>query len=160
MSPLPKLIASSSLGEIYRLVPDTESTAPQAADQPQPSANEQAPEPWPVIDKAAYHGLAGDFALALDPHTEADPAGILIQSLTVFGNIVGNSPYYLVESDRHHANLFVIEVGTSAKGRKGTGANRVREMLQEADAAWFTDRIASGLSSGEGLIFPVRDPVK
>jgi hypothetical protein len=41
----------------------------------------EAKESWPVIDEAAYHGLAGNFVKALDPHTEADPVGILIQFL-------------------------------------------------------------------------------
>ena len=34
--------------------------------------------PWPVMDQAAYHGLAGDVVRAIEPHTEADPVAILI----------------------------------------------------------------------------------
>jgi hypothetical protein len=118
------------------------------------------PDPWPVIDEAAYHGLAGDFVRILQPHTEADPVGVLIQFLTAFGSIVGNSPYYLVESDKHHTNLFLVLVGNSSRGRKGTGAGRVRAVSHAADSSWFDERTASGLSSGEGLINHVRDEVK
>ncbi len=111
------------------------------------------------MDPAAYHGLAGDFVRAIEPHTEADPVGLLIHFLTAFGNIVGNAPYYLVEGDRHRTNLFAVIVGTSAKGRKGTGASRVRFLAQAVDEIWSNERDVSGLSSGEGLIFSVRDKV-
>jgi hypothetical protein len=125
------------------------------AEKPPVSADQQ--ESWPVLDEAAYHGLAGDFVRALEPLTEADSVGILVQFLTTFGNIVGNSPHYLIESDRHTANLFTVLVGASAKGRKGTGGGRVRAIAKLADEAWYNERTASGLSSGEGLIDNVRD---
>src|SRR3974377_1478152 len=81
---------------------------------------------WPVMGDAAYHGLAGDFVRTMQPHTEADPAGLLIQFLTTFGNIVGHCPYYLVEGDKHHTNLFNLLIGFTSKSRKGTSAGRVR----------------------------------
>jgi hypothetical protein len=115
---------------------------------------------WPVMDEAAYHGLAGDVVRTIGPHTESDPVAILIQFLTVFGNIIGNAPHYIIESDRHSANLFAVLVGTSSKGRKGTAAGRVRAVTRLADETWATERTASGLSSGEGLISAVRNPVK
>jgi hypothetical protein len=124
------------------------------------SQSKPKPPAWPVLDDAAYHGLAGEIVRLLEPHTEADPVGILVQLLATFGNVIGHSPYYLVESDRHHANLFAVLVGTSAKGRKGTSGGRVRAVLKDADEAWCTERCVSGLSSGEGLINAVRDEVK
>ena len=117
-------------------------------------------ETWPVIDEAAYHGLAGEFVKTMQPHTESDPVGLLVQYLTAFGNVVGHLPYYLVEGDRHHTNLFTVLVGNSSRGRKGTGAGRVRAVAHTADAAWSDERTVSGLSSGEGLIDNVRDEVK
>jgi Protein of unknown function (DUF3987) len=116
--------------------------------------------PWPVLDGAALYGLAGDVVKTLNPHTEADPVGILVQFLTAFGNLIGNNAYYQVESDRHHANLFSVHVGASAKGRKGTAAGRVRAVTMLADETWSDERTASGLSSGEGLINAVRDKVE
>src|SRR4051794_6656965 len=110
------------------------------------------PDDWPALDRAAYHGLAGDFVMALEPHTEADPVGLLIQFLIMFGSMVGNSAYYQVESDKHHAVLFAVLVGDSSKGRKGTSAGRVHDVANRADECWASDRTASGLSSGEGLI--------
>ena len=116
--------------------------------------------PWPVMDEAAYHGLAGDFVRTMLPHTEADAAGLLMQFLVAFGSVISNSPYYLVESDKHHANLYLVLVGHSSRGRKGTGAGRVRESSRTADEMWANGRNVSGLSSGEGLISHVRDEVR
>jgi hypothetical protein len=125
------------------------------ASEPEPP---KQPE-WPTIDGAAYYGVAGEIVRTLEPHTEADSVGLLIQFLAAFGNLVGSSPYYQVESCRHRANLFTVQVGASAKGRKGTAGARVLAIAQVADETWAAERSASGLSSGEGLINAVRDPV-
>src|SRR5262245_22589692 len=140
--------------------PRRESTASATAAGPTSSNTTSEEAPWPQMDRAAYHGLAGEIVDTLSPHSEADPVAILIQYLTMFGNIVGNTSYYLIESDRHRANLFCVLVGTSSKGRKGTAVGRVRAITKFADEAWEVGQIASGLSSGEGLISAVRDPVK
>jgi hypothetical protein len=122
-------------------------------------ANSAAPE-WPAMEDDAYYGLAGKVVRTIDPHTEADRVGILIQFLAYFGNLIGNAPYYQVEADRHHANLFSVPVGQSAKARKGTAAGRVRQVMQLADPQWIDERMKGGLSSGEGLINEVRDEIK
>ncbi len=50
-------------------------------------------------------------------------------------------------------------VGETAKGRKGVSWGPVRELMQEVDPGWAENRVVSGLSSGEGLIYAVRDEV-
>jgi hypothetical protein len=85
---------------------------------------------------------------------------ILIQTLALAGNVIGRSPYYQVESDRHHANLFAVLTGASSKARKGTSAGRVTAIVRLADQEWSDKRIKGGLSSGEGLINEVRDEVE
>jgi hypothetical protein len=116
--------------------------------------------PWPQIDDAAYYGIAGDVVRTIKPHTEADPVAILLQVLVFSGNIIGRIPYYVVEADNHYPNLFVTLVGNSAKGRKGTAAGRARSVMQATDQEWIDERMKSGLSTGEGLISEVRDPVE
>jgi hypothetical protein len=115
---------------------------------------------WPIIDAAAFHGLAGDVVRTIEPHTEADPVAILVQYLTAVGNAIGRGPYYQVEGDRHGPNLFVVLVGETAKGRKGTSWGRVREIMECVDPKWECDRVHSGLSTGEGVIWAVRDPIR
>jgi hypothetical protein len=122
-------------------------------EQPAPDA------PWPVLDHAALHGLAGDVVTAIAPHSESDPVAILVQFLAMVGNAIGRGPYCRVEGDRHHLNLFALLVGETAKARKGTSLGRVRQIMQPADSDWEQNRIESGLSTGEGVIRAVRDPV-
>jgi hypothetical protein len=107
----------------------------------------------------AFHGLAGDFVRVVEPHSEADPVALLVQTLAFFGAVIGRGPYFPVEADRHGLNLFVVLVGETSKGRKGTSSSRVRSVFSQCDSAWANTRILSGLSSGEGLIWAVRDPI-
>jgi hypothetical protein len=114
-------------------------------------------ETWPTLDPAALYGLPGDVVHAIGPHTEADPVAILAQYLVAAGNAIGHGPYYRVEGDRHTANLYAVLVGETAKGRKGTSAGRIRQVMRVADAPWESERVVDGLSTGEGLIWHVRD---
>jgi hypothetical protein len=114
---------------------------------------------WPKpLEEAAFHGLAGRFVRLVAPHTEADEAALLFQFLATAGSALGRKAYYLVEQDRHYANINVAIVGNTAKGRKGTSYGRVAYIMRKVDLAW-NERIVSGLSSGEGLIWAVRDPI-
>ncbi|HVG57432.1 MAG TPA: hypothetical protein VNA24_02680 [Hyalangium sp.] len=92
----------------------------------------------------------------IEPHTEADPAAILIQFLVAAGNALGRAPYFEVEATRHYTNLFAAIVGQSSKARKGTSWSWVQNVVAAADPEWVP-RIQKGLSSGEGLIHAVRD---
>ena len=114
---------------------------------------------WPVLGAAAYHGLAGEVVNALAPQTEADPVALLLQYLVYFGNAVGRGPHYQVENDKHFAHLFVLLAGETAKARKGLSAGRIRHIYDVADPDWARDCISGGMSSGEGILHAIRDPV-
>ena len=114
---------------------------------------------WPTLPSEALHGLPGDIVKAVDPYTEADPVAILANILVAFGNIVGRAPGFLVESTRHHLNLFAVLVGPTAFGRKGQAWSTPRKMFRELDEEWVKARVVEGLSTGEGLIYAVRDPI-
>lgn len=117
-------------------------------------------EKWPdPPDQAAYYGLAGEFARLVGPHTEADPVALVFQLLVMAGNMIGRGPHAVVEADRHYSNLSAVAVGVTGHGRKGTSAGQVRRPLRAIDEHWEQNRIQGGLSSGEGLIWAVRDPV-
>jgi len=116
-------------------------------------------EPAPLRG-AAYHGLAGEIVKLIEPHSEADPAAIMLQFLAAYGSAIGRNSYWTAEADRHYGNLFVAIVGQSSKSRKGTSWSHVARLMSEADPEWFSDRVANGLSTGEGLIHHVRDPLE
>ena len=114
---------------------------------------------WPAaIDDAAYYGLAGKVVKAIEPHSEADPVALLSQFIVGFGSIIGRTAHFKAEADSHFCNLFIALVGSTSKGRKGTAWGQVGRLLGAVDQEWL-ERIASGLSSGEGLIWAVRDPI-
>jgi hypothetical protein len=116
---------------------------------------------WPrALSEAAFQGLAGTIVREIAPQTEADTSGLLLQLLTGFGNMVGRQAHFDVGAVQHFANLFCVLVGRTAKARKGTSWAEVYSLLAETDPEWANSRIRSGLSSGEGLIWEVRDPLE
>ena len=133
--------------------------AAEAEADPVPAAAEAQPWPEPLASEA-YHGIVGQIVRMIEPETEADPAAILFQLLVAVGNMLGDSPFARVEADRHPPRMFVVQVGRTSKGRKGTSWGRVRSVIEAVDPTWAKTRIASGLSSGEGVIYEVRDPVE
>jgi hypothetical protein len=131
---------------------------PAPAGQPRALALPPPPADWPAPpDPAAYHGLPGQVVAKIAPHTEADPAAILTQLLVCCGALIGRDAYFQVEATHHHPNEFVVLIGDSAKARKGSSFDHVARLLNHADPA-FAARLTTGLSSGEGLIWAVRDP--
>jgi hypothetical protein len=137
-----------------------QSTAQAGAQpNPQPGAVQPNPTDWPTLSPAAYHGLAGKVVDAILPSTESDPVALLVQYLASFGNALGRHPFYLVEGAQHFAILFALLVGPTAKARKGTSAQRVRAIFEKADPDWVKSCVANGISSGEGIIHAIRDPV-
>lgn len=128
-------------------------------DGPPPNLTTPAPPRWPAPpDPLAFHGLAGHVVQAIEPHTEADPVALLVQLLVMFGNATGRGPHCFIEAARHGLNEFAVVVGESANGRKGTSYSHIRRLFEQPAPDWTADRIMGGLSSGEGLIFNVRDP--
>jgi hypothetical protein len=121
------------------------------------NVDKSAPRLWPVMDKAAFYGLPGRFVDLVAPQSEADPAALLVSFLVAFGNAVGGGPHANAEGDRHPGRENALIVGKSAKSRKGVSRGRTRQAMESADRFWVNQRWASGLSSGEGLVYHVRD---
>jgi hypothetical protein len=133
-------------------------SASALADEPRALPLPAPPAGWPAPPgAAAYHGLPGQIVARIAPNTEADPAAILVQLLVCCGALIGQGAFFGVEATRHHPNEFAVLVGDSAKARKGSSFDHVARLLTHADPA-FTSRLSTGLSSGEGLIWSVRDP--
>jgi hypothetical protein len=103
--------------------------------------------------------LAGDIVRRIAPHTEADPAALLIQTLIAFGSVIGRGAWAIADGSRHWMNLFAVLVGKTSKARKGTSLAHVLRFFQTADERWAHNCNATGLSSGEGLIWAVRDAI-
>jgi hypothetical protein len=113
--------------------------------------------PWPVLGPAAYHGVLGRIARDIEPHSEADPAGILLQLLMMFGSTIGRRPFYAVEGTTHHCNLYSVLVGKTSQSRKGTSWGRAQQVFNTIQER---PPIKGGLSSGEGLVDAVHDDIQ
>ncbi len=115
---------------------------------------------WPdPPEDAAFRELSGMIVRLIEPTTEADPAGLLLHLIVGFGNAVGRGTWVEADGHRHHANEFVCCVGDTSRARKGTSWHRIRPVLACADCDWADQKITGGLSSGEGLIWEIRDEI-
>jgi hypothetical protein len=138
---------------------DFEAPAPAPSGQDPSARIARTDAPWPSpLGYEAFYGLAGQIVRTIEPQTEADPAALLVQFLTAFGNDIGSDAHYMADGSRHACKLFVAIVGATSKGRKGTSWARIRELFALTDSDWI-QRVISGLSSGEGLIWQIRDSI-
>lgn len=116
--------------------------------------------PWPEpLAPEAFYGTAGAIVRVIEPHSEADPAALLLQLLISFGNLVGRSSFFIIERHKHYVNLFALVVGATSKARKGTAWAQVEEISRAVDPVWLLSRVPGGVGSGEGIIWAVRDPI-
>lgn len=140
--PQSKPYAGATTDDLARLVQD---------------AGEDVSDTWPILPREALHGLAGQIVQVIGPHSEADPAAILVQFLAACGNLLGSGPHCVVESTWHALNLFAVLVGESSKARKGTSWGHIDRLFSRVDPTWASTRVTGGLSSAEGLISEVQD---
>src|ERR1700691_1223887 len=125
---------------------------------PEPSAapSSRPSVPPPLADPALY-GIAGRIVNSLAPHTEADPAAVLLQFLAAFGNLVGPAPHCLVGSTRHGLNLFVVLVSESSKARKGTSWRQISSLFAQVDALWSARNVTSARPTPGTILHALRD---
>ncbi len=140
-------------GAFERTIADQSTTGDTSGQQPE-AKRKNAPSP--VLSEKAYHGLAGRIVRTIAPHTEADNAALLVQLLAGFGSVIGRAAYFRIGADYHYTKISAVLVGASSRGRKGTSWSEIERALVRADES-FRDCIQNGLSSGEGLIYHVRD---
>ncbi len=84
---------------------------------------------------------------------------LCITFLVGWGSVIGRTAHFEVGATKHYLNLYFVAVGKSGHARKGTGKDVACRLLTSADPSW-AGRIQSGLSSGEGLIWAVRDEIR
>jgi len=137
---------------------DKQSGQEREATAPTPSGQQEQSE-WPILDDKALYGPPGDVVRTFGPQCEGDPIVILVSYLMAIGNAIGGTPYVDVGESRHHLNEYAVIVGKTSRSRKGTASAGPINLVREADLAW-TVRIMGGLRSGEGLVYPIRDPIE
>ena len=135
---------------------DEEPTQHEAA-TPRRDQSDQSDQSWPpALGDAALHGLAGDYVRVVEPYSEADRAALLLHLLVGAGVMLGPRTYALAGDACHPPRLFGVVVGETSKGRKGSAQRPAERLLH---LAGYDKPTEEGLTSGEGLIWAVRDPI-
>ena len=146
---------------------DFEASKPAAVadDEPYDAELEAIPLPEPPAlpprpSLALEHGVIGHFMQRVELETEAHPVALATTLLVALGNVIDRGPHFWVGRTPHRANLFAAVVGNTGAGRKGTGLDIVRDCIRAADEAWFENCQSPNLTSGEGVVDALRDPVE
>ena len=125
---------------------------------------EDRPQTWPwpqPLEQRVYeHTPAGEWAAYLDEAaiTEADPAAVLVQTLTGLGAMVGLGPHLQHGVSPVPPRWFSLVVGETSRARKGTSWEAATALLRVVDDEFLTKRSLSGFGSGEALLSPIADP--
>lgn len=146
-----------SVSELRSLNRDPLDSPPDFSKEKRRATEELEPDPWPVMEEEAYHGLAGEIVKAIEPYTEADPAGLLVSFLAEFGCIIGRSPHLWIDGSYHPLLVYPVLVGKSSKARKGSSGKRIKALFGAVNPTWTRGSYKGSLSSGEGLAYAVRD---
>ncbi len=112
---------------------------------------------WPELEEPALHGIAGDIVNTLAPCTEADKVTLLVHILSEFSCLIGRHPFIKLDGDNTYLTFWPVVVGDTSKSRKGSGSKRIKRIFQQVDPMWTRGKHSGSLSSGEGLIYAVRD---
>jgi hypothetical protein len=107
-----------------------------------------------------YPGIVGAIVEAFAGSTEAAPEPIALQFLVGSGSAMGRGPALEIGATRHGVNENLIVAGKTSKARKGDSKGVALRPLELADPDWAMRCVASGLSSGEGLVHRVRDAIE
>jgi hypothetical protein len=114
----------------------------------------------PYLSEKALWGIGGEITKRLCENAESDPAGVIHQLYVFAGNIMGRKCYVEAESNKIFPNMYLLVVGDSSLGRKGTSYNLVKSVIEPELNDYLTQNVKSGLFSGQGLTFHLRDEIK
>jgi hypothetical protein len=116
------------------------------------------PEPFPQPMRGeAFHGLMGEIVKKMAGHCESSPEVLLLQGIVIMGNVLGRSAYAYAGGSYLFTNEFVICVGETSRGRKGTAYSMWDHLLERANPDWSCGCIGSQIQTGEGLVYRIRD---
>lgn len=110
-----------------------------------------------AADSPAFVGLLGEIALKHAETSEAPPVSVLAHLLVGFGVVVGRGPTYMVGATRHRPMLFVLQIGPTGRGRKGTAQDIAVAYLDRVEMDFSHYFVRDNFVSAEGLIHAIRD---
>ena len=104
-----------------------------------------------------FAGLLGEIAEEASGRTEADKTGIYVCLLSIAGMLAGRKPHVMIDDRRHPLLVWPLLIGRTGSGRKG---DAIATATLAAGAAFLEldGLTVTGLGSGEGLVWHIRDP--
>lgn len=141
---LPRIHLNGS--SVTMTVPSTPTFAPDA-DWPEPMTQD------------AFYGPLGEFVLRAAEQSEASAEALLAMHLSAVSAAMHPNTAAKAGDAFHPIRLNTILIGETAEGRKGTAGKVAENVIRQADDI-FLEHIVEGLSSGEGLLYQIRDEVK
>ncbi|MEW5789524.1 MAG: hypothetical protein AB1899_16895 [Pseudomonadota bacterium] len=135
---------------------------PAATSQPHANLDPLAP---PVMAPEGFQPLLLEIVTAATATSEAHPVAVAFNAMAMFSCMIGRGPHQWIGDTAIHARPFGLIVGKSGKARKDTAKHTVTRVFKAADELLRQrfktgDRLrihAGGLSSGEGLVYAIRD---
>lgn len=124
----------------------------------------------PKLPDAALYGVLRPVVEAATRHSEATKVGVAVALLIEFAARFGGALRLRIGDDDRTLPLFVLLVGPSGRGRKGTAAQFPRKLFEDVDDLLAPDpededpqllppapQRTTGVASGVGIIEAVRD---
>lgn len=106
----------------------------------------------PGLPEEALTGAVGEWVLAAAPHTEADPAAILLSALVACGVVAGGRPHLWAGDARQSASLFAVVVADTPKANRGLSWSVTRRLLEVVDPEVARRQVRTGLGDGRPLL--------
>lgn len=116
------------------------------------------PQGRPELGKDAFQGLLGEMALFANTRSEADPAATLATLVSYTSCMAGREGAVTPGGTiREPLGEWVVIVGDSSYGRKGTAKEDILAFFRNIEDAYMPPRIVKSLVSERGLANEVRD---
>lgn len=105
-----------------------------------------------TLPDEALRGPLGDWVLAAAPHTEADPAALLVTALVSCGVAAGHRPHVWAGDARQAASLFAVVVAETPKANRGLSWAVTRRLMGVVDPDFVDHQVRTGLGNGLPLL--------
>jgi hypothetical protein len=109
-------------------------------------------KPGGGLPAAALAGPVGAWVRAATPHTEADPAALLVSTLVACGVVAGRRPHLWAGDARQSAGVFAVVVADTPKANRGLSWAVTRRLLEVIDPELLRRQVRTGLGNGRPVL--------
>lgn len=112
-----------------------------------------------VMSEDAFYGLAGKMAMEISPINGISKEAVLFQFLICMSTLCAHKFFYSIGGKRIYSADYLVLVGNTGSSKKGTSFSDVKYFFDKFYPEFSTQRLKTGVNSGEGLINSIRDRV-